>query len=459
MFGFKFNGLLQNADWIAPAYVGVDDQGRIRHIATEAVEGQKYEEVDGFALPGMQNAHSHAFQYAMVGLTERHDLQKNPDDFWGWREAMYQLALNLNPDQIEAIATMLYSEMLRHGYTSVAEFHYLHHDKTGKPYDNIAELGERLIAAAKRTGIKITLLPVFYQKGGFGRNAEDNQKRFLSSSIEAYLRLVEASKKATLLYQDANIGYAVHSLRAVDPSLVIQLSNLIDPNLPFHLHIAEQKKEVEGALQFLGMRPVEWLLNHVDLNTNYHLVHATHMTPQEAEALAKSKAYVVLCPSTEGNLGDGLFPLQAFQEKNGMWSVGTDSHIGLNPFEELRILDYGQRVTTHRRNSFYDQSQGDSGLYALNKMLVSGRKAMANSVSTFFAIGQPFDALIMDATHPMLATSSLENLASTIVYGSDVSMQLGTIVNGMWVVKNGAHIHAPVIKEKFINTFEELQYR
>ncbi len=196
MKAYHFKGLLQNDRWITPAFVHLDKLGHILSINKERETGVHYSRVNGYALPGMQNAHSHAFQYAMAGLTEPHDLAHNPDDFGGWRKAMYQLALSVDPDQMEAIASMLYAELLRHGYTHVAEFHYVHHCKSGTPYKNIAELGERMVAAAKNAGIKITLIPIFYQKGGFGENAGTEQRRFISKDIESYLRLFEANKKA-----------------------------------------------------------------------------------------------------------------------------------------------------------------------------------------------------------------------------------------------------------------------
>jgi len=456
---FEFKGLLQNKSWMAPAFVEVDELGKILSIGKEAAPNKVYEKVDAYALPGMQNGHSHAFQYAMAGLNERHDLSKNPDDFWSWRTAMYQIALSINPEQMEVIASMLYAEMLRHGYTSVAEFHYVHHDKNGSPYSNLAELGERLVAAAKKTGIKITLIPIFYQKGGFGKAAEAHQRRFISANLEDYLVLFEASKQATAHYKDAKIAYGVHSLRAVEPEAVKQLSTIAEPNLPFHLHISEQKKEVADALVYLQQRPVEWLCENIDLNDNYHLVHATHLSDKEIVMLAKSQANVVLCPSTEGNLGDGIFPLRAFQKEGGKWSIGTNSHVGINPFEELRILDYGQRLTTHKRNTFYSSKEGDSAIYAFNQCVPSGRKAMGKNHQNFFEVGNAFDAIIIDANAPIIASSSLKNLTSTILYSSDISMQCGTIVNGKWIVKSGKHLHQDTINQSFIKIINTLKFR
>jgi len=456
MKAYRFKGLLQKDGWLMPAYVRLDSEGKVVEISDKKSKEINYTNINGFALPGMQNAHSHAFQYAMVGLTEQHDL-KNNDDFWAWRKAMYQLALSISPDQMEAIASMLYAEMLRHGYTEVAEFHYVHHQTSGEPYSNRAELGERLVAAAQKVGIKITLIPIFYQKGGFGKAATDGQRRFLSKNINEYQKLVSASEAAVKHYEFAKIAVGVHSLRAVEPNIVKEYIEQLDAQLPFHIHVSEQLKEVEASIAYLGKRPVEWVLDNLNLSENFHLVHATHLTEDEAVRLAKSKAKVVLCPSTEGNLGDGLFSLKTFQKAGGQWSIGTDSHIGLNPFEELRILDYGQRVTSHQRNTFTSDSQGNSGIYGLNNSVFSGRKAMGQDSQNFFEKGNAFDGLVMDGTIPIFNVCSKENLASTMVYASDVSMHLGTIVNGKWVYQKGQTNRA--IKKQFIDALKKLKNR
>ena len=354
---------------------------------------------------------------------------------------------------------MLYAEMIRHGYTNVAEFHYLHHDQNGKKYNNLAEMGSRLIAAAKKTGIKITLIPIFYQKGGFGKPPTAQQRRFISITIEEYQKLFEASKQATAHYSDANIAIGIHSMRGVAPEMIKKAASEFPKDLPFHIHIAEQLKEVEDALHHLGKRPVEWILDNIPMNDRFHLVHATHLTQQETKGIAENKANVVLCPSTEGNLGDGIFPLGQFQEYGGQWSIGTDSHVGLNPLEELRILDYGQRLTTHKRNTFYTTNQTDSGLFGIDMALQTGRKAINNSNIQYFQIGEPFDAVVYDANAPLLACTSLQNMASTLVYSTDPTLQLGTIINGTWVVKNHKHFLENDIKEKFIKTMKLLKTR
>lgn len=329
--------------------------------------------------------------------------------------------------------------MLRHGYTHVAEFHYLHHDLSGEKYNNCSEMGERIIAAAKRAGIKLTLVPIFYQNGGFGKKAEQDQRRFISSSFNDYKNLVEASISSSKNYQHSSVAYGIHSMRAVSTENIIRLSEQKENDVPFHIHVSEQLKEIEDSIAFLGLRPVDWLSEHIDLNSDYHLVHATHLTQKEIECIAKSQANVVLCPSTEGNLGDGIFPLNEFLKYDGRWSIGTDSHVGLNPFEELRILDYGQRLISHNRNTFGNEISGDNGSIAISSALINGRKAMGIDQKQFFELGKPLDALVISDQHPLIQTASLKNLSNTLVYSSDSSMYKGTIVNGTWKIKDGNH--------------------
>ncbi|MEJ0054425.1 MAG: formimidoylglutamate deiminase [Bacteroidota bacterium] len=452
---FRFDALLQHQEWLAPAYVGVDDKGVIGYLSDKPhPDGAAIEAVGGYALPGFQNSHSHAFQYAMAGLAENH-VSKGDDDFWSWREEMYKCALLVGPDEAEAIAAMLYAEMLRHGYTHVAEFHYLHHDKDGRPYAHLAEMGERMVAAARTAGIKITLVPVFYQKGGFGSGPQPRQKRFISETIDDYLKLLDASKGVIKNYSDAYLGMSVHSLRAVDLSDIVTTFRLAPKELPFHIHVAEQKKEIDDCVAFSGKRPMQWLLENLPVNERFHLVHSTHLDDQELKDLAASKADVVLCPSTEGNLGDGIFRMKEYCRLGGRWSIGTDSHIGLNPLEEFRMIDYRQRLVTNHRNTF----EGNAAKYMINEEIASGRKAMGISRSDHFEIGQPFDSVVIDSTSSLMAASSLKNILATIVYTCDSSNNLGTIVNGRWVVKQQRHFAQSEIKGQYIPALKNLANR
>lgn len=452
---FKFKGLLQREGWMSPAYVGVDQSGAINYLSEKPPQDVfAVDSVDGFALPGFMNAHSHAFQYAMAGLAEEHAAGTH-DDFWTWREAMYQCALSVDPDQAEAIATMLYAEMLRHGYTHVAEFHYLHHDKDGSPYSNLSEMGERMVAAARTAGIKITLVPVFYQKGTFGQPPQPRQRRFISNTVEDYLKLLEASRKAIAQYAGANLGFSVHSLRAVDFDDIKRTVEQGPKATPFHIHVAEQKKEVSDCLAFCGQRPMQWVLANLPTDERFHLVHSTHLDDGELATLAQSGANVVLCPSTEGNLGDGIFRMKEYVKLGGHWSIGTDSHIGLNPLEEFRMIDYRQRLVTNERNTF----EGNAAEYLVGEEIKSGRKAMGIDSKNNFYVGSSFDAVVFDGRSPLLSASSLKSLSSTIVFSADSSYYLGTIVNGNWIVKNHHHQSSKEIRSRFVQTMRQLATR
>lgn len=428
---YRFSSLLLKDGWLSPAYVGVNEQGTIQYLSQEPPAGPDVivQTVNGAVLPGFQNAHSHAFQYGMAGQAEQHE-PGTRDDFWSWREAMYACAETFSPEQNEQVATTLYRHLLRNGYTSVVEFHYLHHDPTGRPYANLAEMGERLVAAARTAGIKITLVPVFYQKGDFGREPQPRQRRFISPTLDDYLKLLDASRPAVAQYDRARLGFGVHSLRAVDAADVLATHAQGPADLPFHLHAAEQTLEVERCQAHLGARPVEWLLDNLPLNERFHLVHCTHMTADETTRLARSGAQVVLCPGTEGNLGDGIFPLVAYAEAGGRWSIGTDSHISLNPLEDLRWLDYGQRLINRRRNTF-----ADGATTLVDTTFFAGQRAAGRTVTNYFALGQPLDAVVYDLSHPLLAQAGTQHLLPAVMYTADPTAVLGTLVDGQWAYR------------------------
>ncbi|MBL7899668.1 MAG: amidohydrolase family protein, partial [Crocinitomicaceae bacterium] len=245
--------------------------------------------------------------------------------------------------------------------------------------------------------------------------------------------LVEATQKCAQEYEHANYALGIHSLRGVDPVCVKEICLQGNKNVPLHIHISEQLKEVSDSLDYLGKRPVEWMLENCEMDERFHLVHATHVNEHELKGIAKSGASVVLCPSTEGNLGDGIFPLREYVSQNGNWSIGTDSHIGLNPMEELRILDYGQRLISHKRNTFYKKSEGNSGKIAIESITKNGRSAMNNFTKEYFKPGDYLSAALFDAEHPLIASSSHENLINTMIYAGDVSMQKGVFSCGKWI--------------------------
>ena len=371
------------------------------------------------AIPGFRNCHSHAFQYAMAGLAENH---LNPkDDFWSWREAMYKLALAVEPEDIESIATMLYLEMRRAGYTHVAEFHYLHHDRNGESYDNPAEISTRLMSAAENVGIKLTLVPVFYKKGGFGKPSLDEQRRFVFENSDHYLRFVDSVKDQSKSFSNVGVGVGIHSLRAADQSEINDVIEYLAPDMPFHIHIAEQPLEVADCVEFYGARPVEWFLGEFAVDERFNLVHATHVNENELKKIVDTDAAVVICPTTEGNLGDGVFPLKEFMKLGGKWSIGTDSHVSLDPFEEIRLLDYGQRLTSNSRNTF-----GENG--ALNPF-ESAFKGAESALIPEHLDGHDGDLLIIETNHPNHLTAKDEDLLNTLIYSGSEMHRL-TLVDG-----------------------------
>jgi formimidoylglutamate deiminase len=448
---YHFKSLLLSDGWITPAYVGIDDAGAIRYLSSEPPERLALiEPVNGLAVPGFQNCHSHAFQYAMAGMAEKH-ADGTSDDFWSWREAMYQCALSLDADQIQTVATALYIDMLKRGYTHVAEFHYLHHDKNGKPYSNYAETSVALLAAAALAGIRITLVPVFYQRGGFGKDALPRQRRFIFKSVDDYFRLLDDAASVVKPISTSRLGFGVHSLRAAEASDIVKIFNEGPKHLPFHIHASEQIREVDECVAHLGMRPVEWLAKNIQLSDRVNLVHCTHLDDAEVELLARSRANAVLCPGTEGNLGDGVFRLSDYVKFDGNWCIGTDSHISLNPLEDLRWLDYGQRLSTHRRNTF-----NDGGFTLIRKAFLCGSRSMGILRKDLFEIGHPLDAVVYDCTSRLLTEMSNAFSLSRILYTADSGNILGTLVNGKWIVKDSFHSEEEQIGTSFRQTLRAI---
>jgi formimidoylglutamate deiminase len=439
---FRFQSLYTPAGWRTPAYVGVDATGIIRYLDSRIPDGVALEPVAGFALPGFINGHSHAFQYAMAGRAEQHPTGIR-DDFWTWREAMYQCAHSVDPDQLQVIATLLYIEMLRQGYTHVAEFHYLHHDKNGQPYSQLAEMGGRLAAAAHAAGIRLTLIPVFYQQANFGVPLHDRQRRFFSANTSDYLKLLDASREAIQRFPGTRLGASVHSLRAVSGEAVLEAIRATPYELPFHLHVAEQVKEVEDCVAHYARRPLQWLLHHNVLNERFFLVHGTHLDDAEITQLPGTGATVVVCPSTEGNLGDGFFRMAEYVSKCGRWCIGTDSHVGLSPLEELRMIDYRQRLLLRLRNPLGAHPAKE----LVEASVCHGLRSVGRSPS-FLQPGDPLDAVVYAAADPLLEASDDAARLATLVY-THSSPPIGTLVAGQWQVHAGHHRLLPAARAAF----------
>lgn len=437
---FKCKQLLTKNGWLSDRYIRTSSDGLI--VSVSEKEDEHAQVLNGYVIPGFQNGHSHAFQYAMAGLAEHLPADAKSDDFWSWREAMYNLALKLTPDQFEAIATMLYCEMLRNGFTHVVEFHYLHNDMNGKRYADSAEMAKRLINAAAFSGIELTLVPMFYHHGGFGKPAVAKQRRFLSESVASYLRLQEASRAACRSALDATCGIGVHSLRAGSRDQMKDILTSMTTG-PFHIHIAEQQQEIDDCVTFYGKRPVEWMLDEFAVDQRYSFTHATHMTETETKQLAESGATTIICPSTEGNLGDGFFNLISYRQHGGSYTIGTDSHIGLSAIEELRWLDYVQRLRQQKRNVICQDPPEDSAVTLVTETWRGGRGARGEVRTDPFEPGKPFDCVVIDSEHPVMIGKPVARALGAFIYGGDCTAISKVIRRGKTIVEKGMHAQYP----------------
>lgn len=450
---WKIDRLMSRSEGWREAWIATDSKGLVAQISPSAPEARVTEHLKGWTLPGFPNAHSHAFQYAMAGTTEHLAPGAEDDDFWSWREAMYGLAATLNPSQIQAIATLLYSEMARHGIASVAEFHYLHHDEKGNRYQQPEEMSVRLMEAAKAAGIGLTIIPVFYKQGGFGKPAMASQRRFVFGGVDEYLTFVDRVRKAASRYERVHVGVGVHSLRAAEPEAIEAVFDATQPDrTPRHIHLAEQSREVEECRAAYGRRPVDWLLNNAKIDEFCQVVHATHMNDAETEALARSGATTILCPTTEGNLGDGFFPLRKYLGHKGRIAIGTDSHVGLSPWEELRWLDYGQRALLGKRNIVCRTASDDSGRKLYAAAWFGGWRSLGIPRTDYFEPGQPFDAVVLDKNGPVLIGKPESRILSSMVYAGDSSAHHRIILAGKDVGSGAGHVR----RREFIFAYKDL---
>jgi len=442
--------------WARDVLLGWDGAGRLLSVQVGASPGGA-PRASGPVLPGMPNLHSHAFQRAMDGLTEYRGAAQ--DSFWSWRELMYRFAGALTPGRLEAIATALYVEMLEAGYTSVCEFHYVHHDGEGRPYADDAEMSQRLLRAAQVTGIGITLLPVLYQASGFGGTPPSaGQRRFIRST-DNMLALLERLQPLCHA-QGARLGLAPHSLRAVTPEALrdaVQGLAQLDPAAPIHIHIAEQVAEVEACLAWSGQRPVQWLLDHAPVDTRWCLVHATHMDAAEYAGAARSGAVAGLCPSTEANLGDGLFDVAQWRAAGGRWGVGSDSQATVSAAEELMLLEYGQRLATRQRNVLAAEGQPWVAT-AMTLQAVSGGAQASARPAAGLAPGQQADLVVLDASHPVLAgLPGPDAMLSAHVFASHRQSAIAEVrVGGEACVQGGHHALGGQARAAFLAARTEL---
>jgi formimidoylglutamate deiminase len=418
--------------WADAVLLRVGEDGHWAEVRSGVSAPPEAEIAAGPVLPGLVNAHSHAFQRAFAGLSEQRDSEA--DDFWSWRDRMYRVALRITPDQLRAVAAQLYAELLHGGYTQVCEFHYLQHERDGQPYADPLTMSWALADAAADAGIGLTLLPVLYQRAGFAEPAlRDDQRRF-GTDAAAVLALQRGLAASGRPLVDA--GVAIHSLRAAAPASIRQLVAGLD-DVPIHIHVAEQTAEVEACLRATGQRPIEWLASQAGLDARWQLVHATHSTPQEINAVARSGAGVVICPSTEGNLGDGLADLPGWLQAGVPMAIGSDSHVTRAWPEELRWLEYGQRLLHRQRNVSAAPAQGESATAArlFNRALAAGGSA-AGIKHWGLKDGARADLLVLDTQDASLLGIPAERLLDALVFSSPGQPFRDVLVAGRWALRN-----------------------
>ena len=444
-----FRSLLLPGGWADDVRLTVAD-GRVASVTQGAAAGPQDERHE-IGLPGLPNLHSHAFQRGMAGLTERRGPQVDgsEDSFWTWREAMYRFVDHMDPDDLEAIASQAFLEMLEGGFTRVGEFHYLHHAPNGAVYDDIGELAVRIAAAASATGIALTLLPVFYAHAGFGgQPAAPGQRRFVND-VDRYGRLIEASRRAVSSLPDTIVGVAPHSLRAATPEEIAAILPLAADG-PVHIHIAEQTKEVDDCLAWSGRRPVELLLDRLPVDGRWCLVHATHVTEAELDGMIARRAVAGLCPITEANLGDGLFPARRFLDRGGLFGVGSDSNVLIDAAEELRILEYGQRIALRARNALASPAVPSTGRRLFDGALSGGGQALG--AASGITAGAPADLVSLKADDNVLVSRRHDQWLDAWVFAGGRAQVDCVWRAGRKLVVAGRHLQREAIGRRYRQT-------
>jgi len=425
--------------WANDILIEVSTTGIIESITTDSPITKDAERLNGVLIPGMPNLHSHAFQRAFAGFSEARG--ETDDSFWTWRKIMYQFVDKVTPGQAYTIARQLYIEMLKAGYTSVAEFHYLHHDNTGNRYSDPAEMSHSVINAAVDVGLAITHLPVYYRYSGFNEQpASEGQRRF-THQPEEYHQLLDALFAHYRSDQRIRLGIAPHSLRAVSADDINAASNILDAydaEAPIHIHIAEQLDEVKDCRNNTGQRPVQHLFEQCDVNERWCLVHATHINDQEAWELAESGAVAGLCLTTEANLGDGFFPAALYFERQGRFGIGSDSHISVSAIEELRLLEYGQRLVHQRRAVLCDKKTPSVGRTLYQGATIGGAQALARNTGKL-AVGYLADWLLIDENNPAMFAKQKDQILDALIFSTNNNPVSDVMVAGQWVIKDGHH--------------------
>jgi formimidoylglutamate deiminase len=430
--------------WARDVTIAADDAGTITAATPDTAPPSGAEHLRGHVVPGIPNIHSHAFQRAMAGAAERRS-PAGRDSFWTWRETMYRFVARFTPDDMEAVAAQLHAECLEHGFTHLAEFHYLHHQPDGTPYADRAEMSLRHLAAAQQTGIGMTLLPSLYRHGGiFGAEPNPGQRPFLND-LDGFQAILERSASVMRDMPRTYLGVAPHSLRAVTPAMLAALAG--HPG-PIHIHAAEQVREVEECIAATGARPVEWLLHNAPVDPRWCLIHCTHLTEAESQGLARSGATAGLCPTTEASLGDGIFDLPTYVEAGGQIAIGTDSHVGTAPREELRQLETSQRLRSLGRSVATNASSPHPGRALLDAVLAGGARAAGAPLGRI-APGTRCDLVELDDTHPTLTAHEGDALLDAWIFSGQSNPVRTTIVAGDVLVREGRHRAREAIAARF----------
>ena len=431
--------------WTSDVTLTIAANGSIASIETGPAQSRASQHAAGPVVPALHNLHSHAFQRAMAGLAE---LAGSTDDsFWTWREAMYRLVGRMSPDDIEAVAAKLYSELTKGGFGHVVEFHYFHHAAGGRRYANPAETSLRILRAARATGIGLTLLPVFYAHAGFGGTEPGQGQRPFIHDADQFLALLDALKPECAA-TGATLGLAVHSLRAATPEEMRTILSAEATGGPIHIHVAEQEREVEDCLAWSGRRPVEFLLDEMPVDGRWCAIHATHMTPGETIRLARSGAVAGLCPATEANLGDGIFPATDFARDGGAYGIGTDSHVATSVAEELRLLEYGQRLRDRRRNRLAGGPGASVGRTLFDAALKGGGQA-AGQPTSGIRVGARADLVVLDGDNPFIAAATGDQLLGRWLFALGSEAIRDVMAAGQWVVREGRHRNEEEIDRAF----------
>lgn len=434
---FRFATAWLPDGWKRDVVIAIDPAGDISTITPEDTVTTALN-VNGAAIPGMPNVHSHAFQRAMAGLAEHRSSSR--DSFWSWRETMYELAGRMSPALLNAIATQLYVEMLKAGYTSVCEFHYVHHpggDEAGHRRSDAMTMSQALLDAASSAGIGLTLLPTLYQASDFGGAAPTPRQRQFTLDTDRYIELVQQLRALPHSAQ-VEIGMALHSLRAVPPESMRAALEAHGGSGVVHIHIAEQQREVDASLKHLDRRPIEWLLEHAAVDERWCLIHATHATAEELAAVAARRAVIALCPTTEGNLGDGFFALPEFLANGGAFGIGSDSQISLSPCEELRWLEYQSRLRRQERNVCTGSDATSVGANLWRSSCTAGAVASGRRIGAL-EVGRRADIVVIDTDSPLFCNRSGDAIIDTFVFAGSSDSVSDVMVGGRWLVKEGRH--------------------